>query len=105
MQDRKSFSDTVTLNRQNRGKFYLFRLKITSNVNIVLDRVTNEVGMWLYVDTNGNGVIDANEKIDSASAYSNSPGTIKGILGADNYILVVQEQGGNTNYTVTVTAQ
>jgi hypothetical protein len=105
LQERKSFSNTVALNRQNRKKYYFFSLNSTTNVNIVLGEVTNQVKMWLYVDTNGNGVIDANEQIDSASAYSNSPGTIKRSLGADNYILVVVEQGGNTNYTVTMTAQ
>ena len=105
LQERKSFSDTVALNRQNRKKYYFFSLKSTSNVNIVLNQVTNEVGMWLYVDTNGNGVIDSGEQIDSASAYSNSAGTIKRSLGADNYILVVIEKGGNTNSTVTMTAQ
>ena len=103
--DRKTFSETSSLNRQNRKKYYQFTLKSTSNVNISLDRVTNEVGMWLYVDTNGNGVIDSGEQVDSASAYSNSTGTIKRSLGADDYILVVQEKGGNTNYTVNMTAQ
>lgn len=101
----KSFSETGSLNRKNRQKYYLFTLKSTSNVNISLDQVTNEVGMWLYVDTNGNGVIDSGEQVDSASAYSNSTGTIKRSLGADDYILVVQEKGGNTNYTVNMTAQ
>ena len=103
--DRKTFSETSSLNRQNRKKYYRFTLKSTSNVNISLDRVTNEVGMWLYVDTNGNGVIDSGEQVDSASAYSNSTGTIKRSLGADDYILVVQETGANTNYTVTMTSQ
>ncbi|MEG4520142.1 MULTISPECIES: hypothetical protein [unclassified Microcoleus] len=101
----KSFSETGSLNRKNRQKYYRFTLKSTSNVSISLDQVTNEVGMWLYVDTNGNGVIDSGEQVDSASAYSNSTGTIKRSLGADDYILVVQEKGGNTNYTVNMTAQ
>jgi hypothetical protein len=105
LQERKTFSDTVFLNRTNRKKYYLFSLMSPSNVNILLDRVTNEVGMWLYVDTNGNGVIDSGEQINSVSAYSNSAGTIKRSLGADNYILVVMEKGANTNYTVTLTSQ
>jgi uncharacterized membrane protein len=105
LQERKTFSHTGSLNRQNRQKYYLFSLQSTSNVNVVLEQVTNQVGMWLYVDTNGNGVIDYGEQIDSVSAYSNSTGTIKRNLGADNYIVVVQEKGGNTNYTVTMTSQ
>ena len=105
LQDSKTFSDTGSLNRQNRQKYYSFNLKSTSNVNIILDQVTNQVGMWLYVDTNGNGVIDYGEQIDDSSASSNSAGTIKRNLGADNYILQVQEKGGNTNYTVTMTSQ
>ena len=105
LQERKTFSHTGSLNRKNRQKYYLFSLQSTSNVNVVLDQVTNQVGMWLYVDTNGNGVIDYGEQIDSVSAYSNSTGTIKRNLGADNYIVVVQEKGGNTNYTVTMTSQ
>ncbi|MEG4493704.1 hypothetical protein [Microcoleus sp. D3_18_C4] len=105
LQERKTFSHTGSLTRQNRQKYYLFSLQSTSNVNVVLDQVTNQVGMWLYVDTNGNGVIDYGEQIDSVSAYSNSTGTIKRNLGADNYIIVVQEKGGNTPYTVTMTSQ
>jgi uncharacterized membrane protein len=105
LQERKTFSHTGSLNRQNRQKYYLFSLQSTSNVNVVLDQVTNQVGMWLYVDTNGNGVIDYGEQIDSVSAYSTSAGTIKRSLGADDYILQVQEKGGNTNYTVTLTSQ
>ena len=105
LQNRKTFSDTLSLNRKNRQKYYLFSLGSTSNVNIILDQVTNQVGMWLYVDTNGNGVIDSGEQVDSASAYSNSTGTIKRSLGADDYILVVQETGANTSYTVTMTSQ
>ena len=105
LQERKTFSHTGSLNRQNRQKYYLFSLQSTSNVNVVLDQVTNQVGMSLYVDTNGNGVIDYGEQIDSVSAYSNSTGTIKRSLGKDDYILVVQEQGGNTHYTVTMTSQ
>jgi len=105
LQERKTFSHTGSLNRQNRQKYYLFSLQSTSNVNVVLDQVTNQVGMWLYVDTNGNGVIDYGEQIDSVSAYSTSAGTIKRSLGADDYILQVQEKGGNTDYTVTMTSQ
>ncbi len=105
LQERKTFSHTGSLNRQNRQKYYLFSLQSTSNVNVVLEQVTNQVGMWLYVDTNGNGVIDYGEQIDSVSAYSNSTGTIKRNLGADNYMVVVQEKGGNTKYTVTMTSQ
>ena len=95
LQERKTFSHTGSLNRQNRQKYYLFSLQSTSKVNVVLDQVTNQVGMWLYVDTNGNGVIDYGEQIDSVYAYSTSTGTIKRNLGADNYIVVVQEKGGN----------
>jgi len=105
LQERKTFSHTGSLNRQNRQKYYLFSLQSTSKVNVVLDQVTNQVGMWLYVDTNGNGVIDYGEQIDSVYAYTTSTGTIKRNLGADNYIVVVQEKGGNTNYTVTMTSQ
>ncbi|MEG4841302.1 hypothetical protein [Microcoleus sp. B9-D4] len=105
LQDSKTFSDTGSLNRQNRQKYYLFNLKSTSNVNIILDQVTNQVGMWLYVDTNGNGVIDYGEQRGDTLADSNSAGTIKRNLGADNYIVVVKEKGGNTNYTVTMTSQ
>jgi hypothetical protein len=105
LQERKTFSHTGSLNRQNRQKYYLFSLKSTSNVNLILDQVTNPVGMWLYVDTNGNGVIDYREQIDSAWVSSNSTRTIKRNLGADNYILRVQGTGGNTKYTVTMTSQ
>lgn len=105
LQERKTFSDTLSLTRKNRQKYYLFSLESTSNVNIILDQVTNQVEMWLYVDTNGNGVIDPGEQIDSASAYINSAGTIQKNLGKDDYILQVRETGGNTKYTLTMTSQ
>ena len=105
LQERKTFTDTLSLTRKNRQKYYLFSLESTSSVNIILDQVTNQVGIWLYVDTNGNGVIDPGEQIDSASAYINSAGTIQKNLGKDDYILQVRETGGNTKYTVTMTSQ
>ena len=105
MQERKTFTDTLSLTRKNRQKYYLFSLESTSSVNIILDQVTNQVGMWLYVDTNGNGVIDPGEQIDSASAYINSAGKIQKNLGKDDYILQVRETGGNTKYTLTMTSQ
>ncbi|MBE9131916.1 MULTISPECIES: hypothetical protein [unclassified Tychonema] len=105
LQERKTFTDTLSLTRKNRQKYYLFSLESTSSVNIILDQVTNQVGIWLYVDTNGNGVIDPGEQIDSASAYINSAGTIQKNLGKDDYILQVRETGGNTKYTLTMTSQ
>ncbi|HAZ42960.1 MAG TPA: hypothetical protein DDW76_16840 [Cyanobacteria bacterium UBA11369] len=94
---------TGSMNRNNRVKYYRFRLNNDSNVNLSLDRVTSQVSMRLHVDTNGNGVIDSGESVDSATAYSSSSsGVIRRRLGADNYFVVIGQNRGNTNYRLTM---
>ena len=81
----------------------IVKRSVECGVNLSLDRVTNQVSMRLYVDTNGNGVIDSNEHVASATAYnSGSSGVIRRRLGADNYFVVIGESRGNTNYRLTM---
>jgi len=98
----KNFSGAI--NRNSRMKYYKFNLSSPSNVSFYLDRVTNEVGMALYVDKNGNGVIDYNEKLASDNGYSSRPGKISQALGADSYFVVIYEKGENTNYSLTMSS-
>jgi hypothetical protein len=93
-----------SMNPNNRVKYYKFSLSSLSNVNLYLDKVTNEVGMELYVDKNGNGVIDSNERLASDSAYSSRPGKISQALGADSYFVVIYEKRGNTDYTLNMSS-
>jgi cytoskeletal protein RodZ len=99
----KTFNDSI--NRNSRQKFYKFSLSNPSNVSLFLDKVTSQIDFGLYVDKNGNGIIDDNsEQLDSASAYSSSPGKITKTLGADDYFVVVSERERNTNYSLTVSS-
>lgn len=98
----KAFSGFV--GRTKREKYYRFNLSSTSNISLSLDKVINQVKMFLCVDTNGNGVIDNNECLDTAYAYSSRPAIIKKTLGADNYFVVVQQKGGNTEYNLTMSS-
>lgn len=93
-----------SINRNSREKYYKFSLSNTSDVRLSLDEITNTLGMRLYVDKNGNGVIDSDESLDSATAYSSNAGVIKQRLGADNYFVVIKDTGKNTNYKLTIFA-
>lgn len=95
---------TGSINRNTREKYYRFSLSNPSDVRLSLDNVTNSLGMRLYVDTNGNGVIDSGESVDSRTAYSSSAGVIRRRLGADNYFVIIGGSGGNTNYRLTMFA-
>lgn len=88
-----SFNNRVSYSNQE--QFYFFNLDKPSDISIYLDNVTSSVGMRLYVDTNGNGVIDSGESLDSATAYSSAVGAIKGTLGIDKYIVVVKFNNGS----------
>lgn len=91
-----SFSNRVSYNNQEQS--YFFSLDKPSDISIYLDNVTSSVGMRLYVDTNGNGVIDSGESLDSATAYSSAVGVIKRTLGIDKYIVVVKFNNVNSDY-------
>jgi hypothetical protein len=100
LKESRIFSDRLTSKDQE--KSYFFTIDKPSNVSLYLDQVTNQVGMWLYVDTNGNGIIDYGEQIDSTSAYSTSTGTISKTLGPDSYIATVNFKGGNSDYNLQI---
>lgn len=93
-----------SINRNSREKYYKFSLSNTSDFKLFLDEVTNNLSMRLYVDKNGNGIIDSGESLDSATAYSSNAGVIKQRLGADNYFVVITETGKNTYYKLTMFA-
>lgn len=97
--------DKGFLNRDNRVEHYQFNLSDTKNVRLSLSDVTSQVGMELYVDTNGNGVMDGSERLDSASAYSSQAGEIRRNLAPDNYFLVISKEQHNTEYTLNLFLQ
>lgn len=93
------------LNINNRRKYYQFNLTKRSMVSLSLDEVTSQVSMKLYVDTNGNGLIESNEYLADDISYSSRPGSIKRDLGADRYFIVIQKAKENTQYNLTMMSQ
>lgn len=103
LQDNKIYKGF--LSRDNRVEHYQFNLSDTKNVRLSLSDVTSEVWMELYVDTNGNGVMDGSERLDSARAYSSQAGEIRRDLAPDNYFLVISKEQENTEYTLNLFLQ
>ena len=104
LQDNKIYKGF--LSRDNRVEHYQFNLSDTKNVRLSLSDVTSEVWMGLYVDTNGNGVMDGSERLDSARAYSSQAGEIRRDLAPDNYFLAIsKEKQENTEYTLNLFLQ
>jgi hypothetical protein len=99
----QEYQDRVSYEIQE--KYYFFRIDKNSNVKLYLDGVTSEVGMWLYVDTNGNGEIDNGEELASVSAYSSRSGIINQNLAADTYIVKVKFQRQNSDYNIQLVNQ
>ncbi|MBD2346116.1 hypothetical protein [Anabaena subtropica] len=85
--------------------FYQFQLAYTSTVNITVNEVTQGIYVYLFQDTNNNGVFD-NPDIDYySSGFSYSAATLNKTLGAGSYFLLVKPyyNDGNTNYTLRLT--
>jgi len=66
LKDNFLFQERV--DHQFQEKYYLFSLQNPSHVNLYLYGVTSQVWMGLYVDTNGNGLVDSNEYLADANA-------------------------------------
>jgi len=103
LQDNKIYKGF--LNRDNRFQYYQFNLSETKNVRLSLSDVTSQVWMGLYVDTNGNGLIEDSERLDSASANSSRAGEIRRDLASDNYFIVISKEQHNTEYTLNLFLQ
>jgi|GEM_PF-667034 len=110
-----SFSDISTL--QGRSGFsgfvgntnpqatYRFQLSATSSLSLTLDGLSADADLYLVRDFNNNGVVDSGEAIASSAALGTATETInRAGLAAGNYLAVVTQYSGNTNYALTLTA-
>ncbi|MEB3180952.1 MAG: PPC domain-containing protein [Nostocaceae cyanobacterium] len=98
-----SFRDFV--GSADRDDYYRFSLGSTSNVNLSVTGVTNDVRLALIYDINGNGEYD---EYSEQVYYSNNSGDelISQTLGAGTYLARVYtySSSSNTNYTLGVSA-
>ncbi|MCL1467731.1 hypothetical protein [Argonema galeatum] len=97
----RTFNEFV--GRTDRQDFYRFVLGSPSNFRLTLNGTTANVGVTLYVDTNGNGQIDSNEFVDDRTAFSGGSASFSRSLGADTYFVVVSTgSSSNSNYTLNL---
>lgn len=91
-----------SVSSNNQRRYYRFKLANPSDINLALDGVNSEVGISLYEDQTGAGVISG--RIEDRSAFKDKPAIIKRNLSAGNYIVVVGFQARDTNYNLTISA-
>jgi hypothetical protein len=100
-----TFRDFVGASDSN--DYYRFTLAQTSNVNVSVTGITNDVRLEVIFDTNGNGVYDSGERLYLSDNFgNNSNESISQTLGAGTYFVRVYPNSstGNTNYTLGVSA-
>ncbi|MCL1469380.1 pre-peptidase C-terminal domain-containing protein [Argonema antarcticum] len=97
----RTFNEFV--GRTDRQDFYRFVLGSPSNFRLTLNGTTANVGVTLYVDTNGNGQIDSNEYVNDRTVGSGGTESFSRSLGADTYFVVVSTgSSSNSNYTLNL---
>ena len=85
--------------------FYKFNLSATSNLSVLLNGLSANADMQLIRDTNGNGVVDAGEVLQSSALTGTAADSISfSNLAAGSYFVRVYPNGGNTNYNLTLSA-
>lgn len=93
---------TGSVSSNNQQRYYRFKLANPSDINLSLDGVNSEVGISLYEDRSGNGVISG--RLDILSAFKDKPAIIKRNLNVGHYIVVVEFKAKDTNYNLTISA-
>ena len=93
---------TGSVSSNNQQRYYRFKLANPSDINLSLDGVNSEVGMFLYEDQSGTGVISG--RIEDRSAFKDKPAIIKRNLSVGHYIVVIGLKARDTNYNVTMSA-
>jgi hypothetical protein len=91
-----------SVSSNNQQHYYRFQLANPSDINLSLDGVNSEVGISLYEDRSGNGVISS--RLDILSAFKDKPAIIKRNLNVGHYIVVVEFKAKDTNYNLTISA-
>jgi hypothetical protein len=101
----RSFTDFV--GATDNDDYYRFNLTQVSDFSLSLTGLTDDAGVELIYDANGNGQYDEGyEQIDSSNSYNSRNASIHTTLGAGSYFLKVYTNSvsNNTNYTLAVSA-
>lgn len=84
---------------------YRLTLSSSSDLNISLQDLSADADLELIQDTNGNGVVEEDEIIESSALLDNATEAIvANALRAGTYFLLVNTFEGNTTYNLTVSA-
>jgi hypothetical protein len=84
---------------------YRLTLSSSSDLNISLQDLSADADLELIQDTNGNGVVDEDEILESSALPDNATEAIAtNALPAGTYFLLVKPFEGNTTYNLTVSA-
>jgi hypothetical protein len=86
--------------------YYKFTLNQAGNVSAMLSGVSREVSVELIRDTNGNGLIEAEERLDTGYGSTTFNQSIAQTVQPGTYFIEVREStySGNTAYTLTLSS-
>jgi hypothetical protein len=94
--------EKASLNSDNRHQYYRFTLGSPSLVTLNLSDVQNETAISLYVD-DGSGLPKSYAEVTDTSTTA-KVGKIERKLETGKYVIGVARQGGDTNYSLSVSA-
>ena len=80
---------------------YAFSLDFYEGTNISLSGLSSDADIRLIRDSNSNGIVDANEVIESSTGLGSRSESITGIDTSGDYFVQVYQYSGNTNYTLS----
>lgn len=80
---------------------YAFSLDFYEGTNISLSGLSSDADIRLIRDSNNNGIVDANEVIESSTGLGSRSESITGIDTSGDYFVQVYQYSGNTNYTLS----
>ena len=83
---------------------YSFAVGQHSTINLSLTGMTNDADLLLIRNFNGNQTIETNEILDFSELSGKAAETVDINVGAGFYHVAVQAYGGNTNYSLNMSA-
>jgi hypothetical protein len=90
----------------DRDDYYRFSLSSNRTLKLDLTELSHYAYVDLIQDTNGNGVVDFNERLERFFGHSSRNGSINKALGTGTYFVRVHSDdiSSNTNYTLAFLA-
>ena len=83
--------------------YYRFRVDPVTNFSAVLNGLTQDADIDLYLDRNANGFIDSGERLTGSSRSGTQEDSVTRTLGAGTYWIQVERFGSNdTRYTLSL---